>query len=69
MTGVTGVWDKLSDWAWMILVFVFGWAWRINDRVIRLEMEHKATTAALTEIKFSISHVDSKLDKLMDKLP
>lgn len=68
MSDPGAIWGKLTDWAWALLILIFGWAWRLNDRVTRLEMEHKATACSLGKIEKSIHHMDEKLDKLMDKL-
>lgn len=65
---VLGAWERLADWLWAVLAVVFGWAWRLSDRVTRLEMQHASTTESLRSIAGDVKHIDEKIDKLVDKL-
>jgi hypothetical protein len=53
--------DRVVDWAWLVLVAVVGWAWRINDRMTTLEAKHAATDQL-------VQRMDEKLDSILDHL-
>lgn len=63
----TGWWEKFADWAWALLVLLLGWAWRINDRITRLEMRQQANEQTLASIDRALVRLDKKLDKLVDR--
>jgi hypothetical protein len=53
--------DKVVDWAWLVVVAVAGWAWRINERMTTLEAKHAATDQL-------VQRMDAKVDKILDHL-
>ena len=58
---VANAYDKVLEYAWVVLVATVGWAWRVNDRLTRLETKHEATDQLVQDI-------NGKLDRLIDKL-
>jgi hypothetical protein len=60
--------DKLMDWAWLAMLAVGGWAWRMNERMATIEAKQKATEEMVGIIHDDIKGVDTKLDRLIDKL-
>jgi hypothetical protein len=53
--------DRMQEWAWMLFLAVFGWAWHLNVRVTRLELHQEYTHNKLASI-------DKKLDDLLERL-
>lgn len=51
--------DRFADWLWLVFIAVFGWAWRMHDRVGALEL-HQAYTHKKLE------SIDTKLDVLLN---
>ena len=51
--------DRIAEWAWLAFVAAFGWAWRMHDRVARLELHQDYTHKKLESI-------DTKLDVLLN---
>jgi hypothetical protein len=62
---MSNVTDRLMEWGWLAFVAVFGFIWRMHDRVARLEMHQEYTHRKLNAIDSTLERIEQKCDTLL----
>lgn len=65
---VHDAYDKVIEYAWASVLLVFGYAWRVNERLLAVEKDQANTKELLVSLKADINGASDKIDRLIDKL-